>query len=83
MGHHDHHEKHITIIVNARPRQVEESVVTFIEIVKLAFGSYDSNPTATYSVTWSLRAEHGSMVLDNEIHLKEGMVFNVTRTNKS
>ncbi len=79
-------KKTVTIIVNGRERIVEKGVITYEEVVKLAFGSYDDNPNAVYTVTYSKgnsKKTKGSLVAGDSVKVKEGMIFNVTRTDKS
>lgn len=79
------HEKEIEIIVNARPKVVEVKKLTYRQVVELAFGQFDENPNAVYTVTYSKgrNEDKGSLVEGQDITVKKGMVFNVTRTDKS
>jgi hypothetical protein len=78
------HTKHVTIIVNGRPREVEKREYSFDEIVRLAFPN--PQPNYEYTVTYS-RGDHphkeGTLVSGQTVKVKEGMVFDVTETNKS
>ena len=80
------HANHVTIIVNGRPRQVEKSELTFEEIVRLAFPSATFGPDTEYTVTYSKGHSHkpeGTLIAGQSIKVKQGMILNVTETNKS
>lgn len=74
------------IFVNTRPKQVVTPTLNFWEIVKLAFPQAESNATTYYTVTYKRGPKsnpEGSMVAGETVHLKDGMLFNVTPTDKS
>ncbi|TAE87560.1 MAG: hypothetical protein EAZ82_07765 [Verrucomicrobia bacterium] len=80
-------EKDFTIIVNTREKTVSQEEITFAEIVALA---YDNPPTgANVLFTVAYRRGHGNkpdgtmVETDPPLKLKEGMIFNVTATDKS
>ena len=82
-------KNHVTgqrLIVNGREKEWEENIITFQQVVILAFGNYDPNPNKVYTVTYD-RGPHknpeGSMVNVNTVFLKNKMIFNVTATDKS
>lgn len=76
----------IEIIVNGRAKQWSKKLISFEEVVVLAFGSYNNNPNVCYTVTYS-KGHHskpeGSMVKGQEVKVKRKMIFNVTATDKS
>jgi hypothetical protein len=79
------HEKEYTIIVNSREKVVTEKFLQFIQIVLLA---YPDGLSANMSATITYRRGHGnkpeaSLTEGETVRIKEGMIFNVTRTNKS
>ena len=45
-------KKEVTIIVNGTPFQVEKELITYDEVVTLAFLDYPQHPERTYSVTY-------------------------------
>ena len=74
------------IIVNAREKVWHESLISFEQVVALAFGSYDDNPNKGYTVTYSRGCEpkpEGTLVKGAVICVKNKMVFDVTATDKS
>jgi hypothetical protein len=79
-------DQKIVIIVNGREKLWNDKVITFEQLVILAFGSYDNNPNKVYTVTYD-RGPHenpeGSMVKGDEVLVKNKMIFNVTATDKS
>jgi predicted nuclease with TOPRIM domain len=81
------HEKEHKIIVNGREKIWKEKEISFDQVVILAYGSISSDPNTTYSITYIIfdhkNRPEGSMVKGSNVKVKEGMVFNVTCTNKS
>ncbi len=78
------HNKSITIIVNGRKREVAEKTMSYEEIVKLAFPDDPSNQDFDFTVAYANpHGKDGELVPGQEVHVKEGMVFNVTKTNRS
>jgi len=79
--------KEVIIIVNGRDKEIEKGKIRYEEIIVLAFGSYDPNPNIEYTVTYSkgdnLHKPKGILDKGESIMVKEGMIFNVTRTDKS
>lgn len=73
------------ITVNTRPRTVTGSLVTFDQIVQLAFpGTHDSNVefTMTYRHAASTPPS-GELGAGGTVRVKNGTIFNVTRTVRS
>jgi hypothetical protein len=84
----DAHENHkeTTIIVNAREKKWDEKEISYEQVIILAFGSYSSDENTVYTVTYSKGEQphhEGSLVKGGSVKVKEGMIFNVTQTNKS
>lgn len=79
-------DKDFNIIVNGRPKVVSQRELTFTEVVSLAFGNTPAGPNVVFTVTYR-RGEgnkpEGTMVEGESVKIKEGMVFNVTATDKS
>ena len=79
-------EVSITIIVNGRPRQVKKRRLSFAEIVELAFPGGSATPSTIYTVVYKNGPEEnpqGSMVEGQVINIKDRMIINVTKTDKS
>lgn len=77
--------KTVTIIVNGREKQYGEKRISFEQVVALAFGTYEDNENIVYTVTYSKGEDkkEGSMVKGDDVKVKDGMIFNVSRTDKS
>lgn len=74
----------VTIIVNGREKEWSEKRITFKEVVILAFDTYEENEFIVYTVTYKYKAhKEGTMVIGDVVKVREGMIFNVTRTDKS
>lgn len=76
----------ITVIVNGRPKEVATHVLTFSEIVKLAFPDAQGAPNTIYTVVYKKGPKEnpqGSLVEGQEIYIKNRMIINVTNTDKS
>ncbi len=78
--------KEANIIVNGTQEVWSEKKISFRELVDLAFPAAPANPDTVYTVTYAKGPEDnlkGSLVDGRDVRVKEGMVFNVTQTNKS
>ena len=79
--------KDVTIIVNGRQRTVSKnSELTVAQVVALAFDNPPTGENVEFTITY--RKAHGerpegSMSGADTVKVKEGMVFNVTATDKS
>jgi hypothetical protein len=74
-----------TITVNGRPKTVSSNTLTFEEVVELAFPGGPRGDNWIYTVGYR-RAEgdkSGSLSAGDSVKLKDGMVFDVTQTDKS
>jgi Multiubiquitin len=75
----------IEIIVNARPKLISGSDVSFEQIVQLAFpGSH--TPNSVFSITYRRSAStppDGELGVGGVVKIKTGTIFNVTSTDKS
>ena len=75
----------IEIIVNARPRVVAGSDVTYEQIVQMAFPGLH-NPNVIFSITYRKAASsppEGELGAGRIVKIKKGTIFNVTPTDKS
>jgi hypothetical protein len=79
------HDKEFVIIVNGREKSYTGKEITFKQVVELAFGTYDENPDIVYTVSYSKGEDkkEGTMTIGSIVKVKNGMIFNVTRTNRS
>ena len=79
-------EKSITIIVNARRRDVTQKELSFQEIVRLAFENPPTGENVVFTVTYKKgegKKPEGSLIEGETIKVKDGMIFNVTSTTRS
>jgi hypothetical protein len=75
-----------TIIVNGQKKVVTTRTVTFDEIVKLAFPTPAAGANILYTVSYEDGPRvnpQGSLKEGQTAKVKDGMVFNVTATDKS
>jgi hypothetical protein len=78
------HEKDFTIIVNGREKVVTEKELSFAEIVAMA--NLPGGPNMVFTVTYRRGEGHkpeGTLVEGETVKIKDGMIFNVTATDKS
>lgn len=78
--------KELTIVVNGRSKTFVGKKITFTQVVQLAFGDAPGNANTIYTVTYRKgdpSHHEGVMVQGDEIPVKDGMIFNVTPTDKS
>lgn len=76
----------ITIKVNSRDREVDHRVVTYWEVVKLAYPEAVPSDQVIYSIDYASgprQNPNGSLVESQSVTVKEGMKFYVTPTDKS
>lgn len=79
-------KKTVTLIVNGTPHEWGKPTICFEDVVKLAYGTCDPNPNIVYTVTYDRGPKEnpeGSMVKGDCVCVKDKMIFNVTRTDKS
>jgi Multiubiquitin len=78
------HNKAYSIIVNGRPRQLTEHELTYRQLVQLAFPGEQLAPGKVYTVTYSNpHGKDGSLVDGQQVEIKDGMIFNVNKTDQS
>ena len=78
--------QHFKIIVNGREKIVTQHELTYADVVRLAFDNPEFNENIVYTVTFKRGPDHkpeGTMVDGDAVKVKPGMIFNVTRTDKS
>lgn len=79
-------EKTTTIIVNGQQKEVSSKEISFTEVVQLAYGHPPEGGNIVYSITYE-RAQGnkptGMLTEGQTVKVKEGMIINATRTDKS
>ena len=83
---HFYSEKVFEIVVNGRQKLVTEKRLSFYEIVALAFDNLPSGPNIIFTITYRKgphQKPEGTLLEGETIKIKNGMIFNVTATDKS
>jgi hypothetical protein len=78
-------DKVYNLIVNARPKTTTQKELSFDDVVTLAFGP-PNYETSVYTVTYQKgedKKPKGTLVRGESVHVKDGMIFDVIRTDKS
>lgn len=79
-------EKELTIIVNGREKTVTERELNEAGLVQLAFDDPPSGPNVCFTITYRRgqgNKPEGTLEEDETLKLKDGMIINVTPTDKS
>jgi len=79
-------DKEKTIIVNGQQKTVTADELSFDQIVDLAFDPSQRGPQIEFTVDYRKgddKKPKGSLVQGQTVKIKDGMIFNVTRTDKS
>lgn len=80
------HDKEITIIVNGRQKVVTGKELTYAQVVALAFDNPPTGENVSFTITYRNaegKKPEGTLVEGDSVKIRDGMVFNVTPTNKS
>ncbi|MCP4004316.1 MAG: hypothetical protein GY725_08985 [bacterium] len=84
--HRDCDDDTITIIINGRKHQLSKHEVSFAEIVSLAFPGQSQGGNICFTIVFKrgpADQPEGTLVEGDIVKIRDGMVFNVTRTDKS
>ena len=77
-------EKTFSIVVNGRPREVSERELTYLQVVQLAYPGEVPTENIVFTVTYSYHnGKDGTLVDGQSVKVKDRMVFNVRKTDKS
>ena len=79
-------EAGVAVIVNGRKKEAPGRVLTFMQVVALAFDPVPSGPDWVFTVTYrkAARKPHEGTLTEGEtVAVRNGTIFNVTATNKS
>lgn len=82
------HPQKITVLVNGEEKVLPPHTkqLSYEEIVKLAYGTLPTNPNTIYTVAYSngpVENPKGTLTRGRSVLVKEGMVFNVSKSDKS
>jgi Multiubiquitin len=78
--------KEVTIIVNGRKKEISKKELSFAEVVALAFSVPPTGENILFTVTYRKGSDNkpeGTLIQGQSVKVKEGMIFNVTATDKS
>ncbi len=82
----DREEKEITIVVNGREKTVSTKELSFDALVSLAFENPPTGEFSCFTITFRRgqgNKPEGSLAEGETVKLKDGMIFNVSATDKS
>jgi len=78
------HNKVYSIIVNGRRREVTDHKLSYLQVVQLAFSGETPTDKVVFTVTYSTpHGKDGSLVDGQEVVIKDGLIFNVNKTDQS
>lgn len=81
------HPKQFEIIVNGTENGVPDEIVTFEEVVEIAFPGHPNSPDIVFSVTFEKaqsKPHQGTLAAGGKVTVKKhGTIFDVTQTNRS
>ena len=86
LDQHYYSQKVFTIIVDTEPKEVTKNRLTFDDVVKLAFETPPSGPNILITVDYGMgppENPQGSLQKGQSVRIKNGMVFDVTATDRS
>jgi len=75
-----------TVIVNAQKKVVMDDVLTYNELISLAFSNPPTGSNVTFTISYRNGPQsnpEGTVVEGRSVRVKDGMIFNVTSTDKS
>jgi hypothetical protein len=84
--HDGHATKVATVIVNGRSKEVTAKELTFDDVVRLAYDNPDTGPDITYSISYRRGVGNkpsGRLAPGGSVKVKDGMIFNVKRSDRS
>jgi hypothetical protein len=76
----------VEIVINGEQHVVHEHRLTFEAVVRLAFADAIVNDDIVYTITFKRGPEQnreGTLVAGPSVSIKNGMIFNAKRTDKS
>jgi len=76
-------EKTFVIIVNTREHKWPNETISYEEVVLIAYPEYVEDPNTVYTVNYKKGNDSGSLTKGKSVEVKNGTIFNVTKTNKS
>ncbi len=83
---HFYSQKAIAIIVNGQQKEIAETKLKFEEVVKLAFPTLPTGDNVMFTVRYRHGPKQnpsGTLLEGEAVHIKNGMIFDVTQTVRS
>ena len=83
---HFYSQRDFKVIVNARPKETPKRELPFDDVVLLAFENPPTGPNIKFTITYRngpRQNRDGTLTEGHAVFIKNGMVFNVTPTDKS
>ena len=78
-----HKSKPTNIIVNGRPSKFEGDEISYTEVVEIAYPG-QSNSEFVFTVTYmGPKMPDGTLVKGQSVEIRNGVKFDVTKTNRS
>lgn len=81
-----HEDKKYKIVVNGTEHTVTKELVTYEQIVQIAFPGHPNDPNTSFSVTYEHAASKphaGTLAAGGKVTVKNNTHFDVTQTNRS
>lgn len=87
-GDEEYDGKGVVIIVNGEQKSVDEEELIFDQVAELAFPGVPISPNIHLTITYRFHRGKDAqpeeiMIRGEEVEVQKGMIFNVTRTDKS
>lgn len=77
-------DKTFTIIINGRKREVTDHKLIYQQVVKLAYPEEQPDANTVYTVAYANpHGKDGTLVDGQDVVVKNGMSFNVSKTSRS
>ena len=83
---HFYTEREFKIFVNTRPKETTKRELSFDDVVRLAFENPPSGPNVKFTIVYRngpKRNPQGNLTDGKSVFVKNGMIFDVTPTDKS
>jgi len=81
--HQKHHEKTYKVAVNGTPTTVDHEVLSYDEVVRLAFPNPDPNTIYSVSFEHAKEPKEGELLSGQSVTIKENTEFDVDDTGRS
>lgn len=76
--------KSYNIVLNGRPRVINEHKLSYAEVVRLAYPDASQDENVLYTVAYANpHGRDGTLSEGQDVPVKDGMSFNVLKTNRS